>query len=140
MSKTKKIKAFILVMIFALSIILIVLGAIMNDEGGNDSSSEPQEVYLNQNFSIVTDSTNYTVEFTPTSTGYYSIFVDGARLTYMIEAISEYTTSLTHTSTNVYYNHTDYDYKYLEYLYSGTTYYLKTNSGNGYHIAIYITR
>ena len=139
MSKTKKIKAIALLIIFAFSIILIVSGATMNNED-DDSSSRYQEVNLNQNFSVTTDNRNYTVEFTPTSSGYYTIYIDGASFSKMEEAESGHTTYLSYTSTSAYYNYYTYDYKYQEYLYSGTTYYLKTNSDYGETLTIYITK
>ena len=139
MSKTKKIKAIALLIIFAFSIILIVTGASTNGNDNDDSSSRYQEVHLNQSFSTTTNSKNYTVEFTPNSSGYYNIYIDGARFTKM-EDDNGRSTSLSYNETNAYYKYYTYDYKYREYLYSGTTYYLKTNSNNGETLTIYIAK
>lgn len=140
MSKAKKIKAITLLIIFAFSVILIVSGATMNDndnDGGNPNSSTT--VYAYESTSVYTYTENYVIEFTPNSSGYYSIYIDGARFTKM-EDEDGYTTSLSYDQTNAYYNYYTYDYKYREYLYSGTTYYLKTNSNNGETLTIYITK
>ena len=139
MSKSKKIKAVVLLIIFALSIILIVSGATMSNENNDGASNGYQKVYLNQSFSGYTDSKNYTVEFTPTASGYYSLYIDGARFTKITDNTG-HSSSLSYSATNITYNYTTYDFMYREYLSYGTTYYLNTNSNNGAYITIYIVR
>lgn len=143
MIKINKIKAIALFIIFALSIILIVVGVTMNNQDQdqtpyNPDSSNYEKVYANQSFSTYTDSQNYTVEFTPSVTGYYTIYIDGAMFTKVID--NNASSSLSYDSTNVYHNSTYYDYKYRVYLYKNTKYQLKTNSANNHYIKIYVTR
>lgn len=141
MTKTKKIKAIALLIIFALSLILIVVGATMYNENNDDEGSPNSSttVYAYESNSVYTYSKNYTIKFTPNSSGYYSIYIDGARFTKMEEG-NGYSTPLSYDETNAYYNYTYYDFKYREYLSAGTTYYLKTNSENGETLSIYITK
>ena len=136
MSNTAKKKAIILVLIYIISIVLIVVGANMNKEG--ETSSDYDTISLNTQHVKTNAPTNYSVEFTPTSSGYYYIYIDGARISEKID--NGYSSAVTLENYNSYKSGMYYDYQYETYLYSGTTYLLKTNSTSGSTIKIYISR
>ena len=110
--RNKKTTFIILIVSWVLAITLIVLGIV-------SCSSKKHVLTLDSSYSMsVEQYEDYTFEFTPSSSRYYELSMDGG---YLSEVSSETSSSVSYSSISTY----AWDYAYKVYLSAGTTYYFE---------------
>lgn len=132
MTNIRKAKTVSLLITFALSVVLIIIGATYNSFG-----EQSKKVYVGKN-TITVNKDNCTFQFNPHSSGYYYIYINNASISYYKNDNYSNKYSLSLESNNDYINNTYYDFTYRIYLYRDNKYTFTTNSEKGKEIIIYI--
>ncbi len=128
-----KAGALFLVISLVLGITFFIVGIVLvsGGEGSSDRKDSSYTLYEGSSKYISADSYEYyTCEFTPDSTGYYYIMVDGANVSSVYSEDGDYVTKYTEYSYS-------YDHCYEVYLYSYETYEIELYS-NDYSIYVLV--